>query len=300
MKVLVTGGAGFVGSHLVDALVEQQHEVTVVDVLGEGSIKYIHPEAKFYEIDIRSEALDQVFQKHQPEIVFHLAAQSTVPPSIKNPMYDQSVNIGGTIQVLEMMRKYNGKKIIYSSSAAVYGEPVSLPIQEEHPIKPLSPYGLSKYVAEQYIELYNRMYGIDYTTFRYANIYGPRQTPEGEGGVVSIFVDKVLKGETPTINGDGRHTRDYIFVKDVVAANIAAMDKGSQSVVNISTGNAVSVSELLELIGQAVEKEVNPIYGPERAGDIVHSTLDPGKAHEALNWKAVNQLLDGLKKTISS
>jgi UDP-glucose 4-epimerase len=298
MKVLVTGGAGFVGSHVVDTLIENKHEVVVCDSLVSGSEENIHPEARYYKVDIRSHKIEELFKQEKPEIVYHLAAQSVVPPSIKDPMYDESVNVGGTLNVLEMMKKYEAKKIIYSSSAAVYGNPVELPVKEDHPIQPVSPYGLSKWIAEHYLALYHRIYGIDYTVFRYANIYGPRQTPEGEGGVVSIFVDQIKKGETPTINGDGRHTRDYIYVGDVAQANLMAMDRGSQAVVNISTGKAVSVLELLHLFEEATGHPVKATHGEERAGDIVHSCLDPRNALDALDWKAETSLLDGLIETI--
>lgn len=299
MKVLVTGGAGFVGSHVVDTLIENKHEVVVCDSLVSGSKGNIHPGARFYQVDIRSADLEDIFKQEKPEIVYHLAAQSVVPPSIKDPMYDESVNVGGTLNLLEMMRKYEAKKIIYSSSAAVYGNPVELPVKEDHPIQPLSPYGLSKWIAEHYLALYQRMYGIDYTAFRYANIYGPRQTPEGEGGVVSIFVDQIKKEETPTINGDGRHTRDYIYVGDVAQANLMAMDRGSQAVVNLGTGRAVSILELLQLLEEVTGKPLKAKHGAERVGDIVHSALHPGRASRALHWEARTSLLEGLKKTIA-
>lgn len=299
MKVLVTGGAGFVGSHVVDTLIENKHEVVVCDSLVSGSKGNIHPGARFYQVDIRSADLEDIFKQEQPKIVYHLAAQSVVPPSIKDPMYDESVNVGGTLNLLEMMRKYGAKKIIYSSSAAVYGNPVELPVKEDHPIQPLSPYGLSKWIAEHYLALYQRMYGLDYTAFRYANIYGPRQTPEGEGGVVSIFVDQIKKEETPTINGDGRHTRDYIYVGDVAQANLMAMDRGSQAVVNLGTGRAVSILELLQLLEEVTGKPLKAKHGAERVGDIVHSALHPGRASRALHWEARTSLLEGLKKTIA-
>jgi UDP-glucose 4-epimerase len=196
------------------------------------------------------------------------------------------------------MRKYGTKKIIYPSSAAVYGNPVSLPITEDHRIEPISPYGLSKWLAEHYLTLYQRMYGIDYTIFRYANIYGPRQIPEGEGGVISIFTDQIKNRETPKINGDGRHTRDFIYVGDVAQANLEAMNKGNQMVLNISTGEAVSVLELLQCMEEATGQSIEAIHREERAGDIVHSCLQPTLAHETLGWKATTSLLDGLKQTI--
>ncbi|MFT9487188.1 MAG: NAD-dependent epimerase/dehydratase family protein [Tepidibacillus sp.] len=300
MKVLVTGGAGFVGSHIVDLLIEQQHEVSIVDNLTSGKKENLNPKARFYQVDIRSDEIEQVFEQEKPEIVYHLAAQSVVPPSIKDPLYDESVNVAGTLHILDLMKKVGSKKIIYSSSAAIYGNPVSLPISEDHPIQPVSPYGLSKWIAEQYIMLYHRMYGIDYTILRYANIYGPRQTPEGEGGVVSIFVDKLKKGETLTINGDGRHTRDYIYVGDVAKANLAAMTEGSQAIVNISMGKETSLLELIQQLEAAFEKQVEFVHGPEREGDIVYSCLNPTKAAKALHWQANTSLAEGLKRTIQS
>jgi UDP-glucose 4-epimerase len=300
MRVLVTGGAGFVGSHIVDLLIENKHEVSIVDLLTTGNKDNINPLARFYEVDIRSKDLEKVFEQEKPEIVYHLAAQSAVSPSVKDPLYDESVNVGGTVNVLEMMRKYRAKKIIYPSSAAVYGNPVSLPITEDHRIEPISPYGLSKWLAEHYLTLYQRMYGIDYTIFRYANIYGPRQIPEGEGGVISIFTDQIKNGETPKINGDGKHTRDFISVGDVAQANLEAMTKGRQTVMNISTGEAVSVLELLQCMEEATGQSIEVIHREERPGDIVHSCLQPALAHETLDWRATTSLLDGLKQTIQS
>jgi UDP-glucose 4-epimerase len=222
-----------------------------VDVITTGRSENVNPLARFYEVDIRSKDLEKVFEKENPEIVYHLAAQSAVSPSVKDPLYDESVNVGGTVNVLEMMRKYGAKKIIYPSSAA-------------------------------------------------ANIYGPRQIPEGEGGVISIFTDQIKNGETPKINGDGEHTRDFIYVGDVAQANLEAMNKGSQMVLNISTGEAVSVLELLQCMEEATGQSIEAIHREERLGDIVHSCLQPTLAQESLGWKATTSLLDGLKQTINS
>jgi len=300
MNILVTGGAGFVGSHIVDILIENNHQVTVVDSLITGKKENINPQAKFYQIDIRSNELENIFQQETPEIVYHLAAQAIVPPSIEDPLNDQDVNIGGTINILELMRKYQAKKIIYSSSAAIYGNPVSLPVKEEHPIQPISPYGLSKSAAEQYIKLYFRMYGIDYTILRYANIYGPRQTSDGEGGVISIFIDKLKNNQPLTINGDGRHTRDYIYVGDVAKANLKALQHGSRAVVNISTGIAVSLNELVETLTRAVDEDVEVFYGEKRKGDIVHSSLDPSLSSIFLKWEYEKSLAEGLQITFNT
>ncbi len=299
MKILVTGGAGFVGSHIVDLLINNEHEVIVVDSLISGKKENINKKAKFYPLDIRTKELEDVFASERPEIVYHLAAQSKVTPSMKDPNYDQSVNIGGTINILELMKKYEVKKIIYSSSAALYGDPIALPIKEEdHPLNPISPYGMSKWASERYIELYYRMYGIQYTIFRYANIYGPRQQATGEGGVIAIFIDRLRLNQSLTINGDGRHTRDYVFVKDVAKANLLAIDKGNQSIINISSGQAISLLELIKMLETITEKKIEIIHGKERKGDIIHSTLDPSISQELLAWEATTPLIEGLKLTL--
>lgn len=297
MRVLVTGGAGFIGSHVVDMLVEHNHDVSLVDLKAGNNVRE-NKKIKYYQVDICSDELEEVFKSEKPEIVFHLAAQSVVPPSIKDPLYDQSVNIGGTINILECMKKYASRKIIYSSSAAIYGNPASLPIKEEHPKNPVSPYGLSKYVAEEYIQLYNRMYGIDYSILRYANIYGSRQTAEGEGGVISIFIDKLKNGEPLTIFGDGRHTRDYVYVKDVAKANMLAMEYGKEAVVNISTGQQTSVIELVKNFEKVTSEKIEVKHLDERVGDVVYSSLDSEESEKLLAWKATTSLKSGLEMTI--
>lgn len=300
MRILVTGGAGFIGSHVVDLLVEDQHDVTVADNLVTGKRENVNSRAGFYQVDICSPALEAVFQRERPQAVFHLAAQATVPRSIENPFYDAEVNIAGTLNLLELMHKYGTGKIVYSSSAAIYGNPVELPVKEEHPLAPVSPYGLSKYVAEEYIMLYNRMYGIKYTVLRYANVYGPRQTLEGEAGVVTVFVNKVKEEAPLTINGDGRHTRDFIYVLDVAHANVKALESDTPATVNISTGRETSLQQLVQSLERAAEKQIMVTYGPERPGDIVHSCLNPGKAERLLAWTAATPLEDGLKKTLEN
>jgi UDP-glucose 4-epimerase len=300
VKLLVTGGAGFIGSHVVDLLVSLKHQVIVVDNLVTGKKENVNEKAVLYEVDICSPQLEDVFRSESPEAVFHLAAQATVPRSLEDPLYDAEVNIAGTLNILEMMHRYGAGRIIYSSSAAIYGNPVELPVVEEHPLAPVSPYGLSKYVAEEYIALYSRMYGIDYMILRYANVYGPRQTLEGEAGVVTIFINNLKKGLPLTINGDGRHTRDFVFVGDVAQANVAGLSAGRNGVVNIGTGRETSLQELVDCLQAAAGKKARVVYGPERPGDIVRSCLCPEKGEKLLGWKAATPLSEGLKRTIEA
>ena len=297
MKALVTGGAGFIGSHVVDLLVEKQHQVIVVDNLTTGKKENINEKAKLYEIDIRDERLGVVFKEEHPEVVVHLAAQISVPRSIEDAFLDESVNVAGTLHILELMRKYGAHKIVYSSSAAVYGDPLFLPVEVEHPCTPVSPYGTSKYLAEEYIKLYQRMYGIEYTILRYANVYGPRQIAEGEAGVISVFIDRLKAGRDLVINGDGKQTRDFVYVRDVARANLAAVTAGQDVIVNIGTGAETSLLELVAELEKVSGKEVRVCYGPERPGDILRSCLCPEKALTLLDWKAETSFENGLKST---
>lgn len=297
MKVLVTGGAGFIGSHVTDLLAEEGHQIVVVDSLVSGKKENVNDRAKFYQVDIRDEELANVFEEERPEVVIHLAAQISVPRSFEDVFYDQSVNVAGTLHILELMHQFKARKIIYSSSAAVYGDPIFLPVAVDHPCVPVSPYGASKFLAEEYITLYKRMYGIDYAILRYANIYGPRQTPEGEAGVVSVFIDRLKKDEPLVIYGDGRHTRDFVYVGDVARANLAAMAPGKGATVNISTGVETSLLRLVEELEKVAGKKIKVEHGPERTGDIVRSRLCPDKALTLLGWKATMPLHEGLKNT---
>src|SRR6056297_234380 len=260
MQILVTGGAGFIGSNLVDGLIAKGHKVIVVDNLSTGKKKNLNKQAKFYQMDIRNEELKQVFAANQITHVIHHAAQIDVQHSIKDPSFDAQNNILGTINLLENCRIYEVEKIIYASSAAVYGEPEYLPLDEQHPVKAMSPYGISKHTPEHYIKMYSQLYNLKYTIFRYANAYGPRQDPKGEGGVVSIFVDQMLAQKRPHIFGDGKQTRDFIHVYDIVKANILALKSGDNSLLNISTANRDSVNDLVANLNQISDYEIKPIY----------------------------------------
>ena len=298
MQILVTGGAGFIGSNLVDGLIAKGHKVIVVDNLSTGKKKNLNQQAEFYQLDIRKEELKQVFAANQITHVIHHAAQIDVQHSIKDPSFDAQNNILGTINLLENCRAFGVEKIIYASSAAVYGEPEYLPLDEEHPIKAMSPYGISKHTPEHYIKMYSQLYNLKYTIFRYANAYGPRQDPKGEGGVVSIFVDQMLAQKRPHIFGDGQQTRDFIHIYDIVKANILALKSGDNSLLNISTANRDSVNDLVSNLNQISAYDLKPIYEKARPGDILHSSLDNSKAKEILNWSPDYDFKSGLQQTV--
>jgi UDP-glucose 4-epimerase len=298
LNILVTGGAGFIGSNLVDRLVKERHKVVVIDNLSTGKKENINSKAKFYHMDICDKAIIDIFKNEKIDVVYHNAAQISVERSIHEPAFDGSVNILGTINVLEACKEANVKKIIYSSTAAVYGEPKYLGIDENHPINPISFYGISKYTPELYIKTYSKLYGLDYTILRYSNAYGIRQDPKGEGGVVAIFLDKLLQGESPTIFGDGNATRDFIFIEDIVEANIRALHEGNKGVFNIGTGKATSIKELFYLMKEFIDIDLDVKYEKERDGDIKHSYFCINKAKEKLGWNPKYTLEEGLCKTI--
>ena len=300
MKILVTGGAGFIASHIADRLVGLEHEVVVVDNLSTGKREYINSEARFYKCDITNyETLKLVFDIEEPEIVIHHAAQIDVQTSLKRPSFDAQNNIIGTINILECCRKLNVRKIIYPSSAAVYGNPQYLPVDEGHPVKPISFYGISKHTPEHYIRVYSQLYGIKYTIFRYSNVYGIRQDPKGEGGVVSIFVDRLLNEETPFIYGDGEQTRDFIYVKDVANANVLALARGDNEIIDISTNKPVTINELYKIMKEISGSSLEIEYKAAREGDILHSYLDNEKALKCLDWKIEYDIENGVKETLN-
>ncbi|WP_061309521.1 GDP-mannose 4,6-dehydratase [Clostridium botulinum] len=298
MKVLVSGGAGFIGSNLVDKLINLGHNVCIIDNLSTGNINNVNKKAQLYINDILDPNVSKIFEKEKFDIVYHLAAQIDVQKSITNPIFDSNVNVCGTINIINNCVNYNVKKIVYSSSAAVYGHPGYLPIDEKHGIMPISYYGLSKYTAEEYIRLFSNLNNLDFTILRYANVYGIRQDPKGEGGVISIFMNSLFKKQPLYIFGDGSALRDYIFVEDIVDANIAALSSGSKERFNIGTGVYTSVKELAENMVDIIGLKCNIEYESARKGDIANSYFNISKAKNKLNWIPKFSLKDGLKKTI--
>ncbi|MEN6413618.1 MAG: NAD-dependent epimerase/dehydratase family protein [Veillonellales bacterium] len=298
MKALVTGGAGFIGSHIVDKLVQENCRVVVVDNLSTGLRNNLNAKAKFVEMDIRSHELIDLFQTEQFDYVIHQAAQTMVPSSIENPDYDCQVNILGTVNVLECCRKTGVKRLVFASSAAVYGNVETIPVTETAETCPTSFYGLSKLTVEKYLYLYHEIYGFDYVVLRYANVYGERQGDAGEGGVVSIFTRKIHQGQPLTIFGDGGQTRDFIYVGDVANANYQAMvTPNGNAVYNISTQTETSVNTLIELLGKASGQAASKEYRDPRDGDIYRSFLANAAARQNLAWTPSIPLVEGLYRT---
>lgn len=299
MRVLVTGGAGFIGSHIVDALAASGARVAVLDNLSTGKTENTRPDVGFYRGDLLDrEFVFQCVDRERPEVIIHQAAQASAPKSLADPAGDAGINIVGSVNLLEAARAGRARKVVYASSAAVYGNPRRLPLDHLHPADPLSFYGLSKYTVERYLALYGELYGLDYTVLRYANVYGPRQDARGEGGVVAVFADRLLRGEQPVIYGDGEQTRDFIHVSDVVTANLCAMGQGSRMAFNIGTGRPVTVNRLFQILKNATGYSGRPLYGPPRPGDIRDSWLEDSRAGEALGWTARLDLEQGIKYTL--
>ena len=298
MKVLVTGGAGFIGSHIVDALIEQGHEVTIVDNLSTGFAENVNPQARFYRMSIYEPNLADVFEQEKPEVVNHQAAQMAIQRSVSDPVFDAEENILGSLNVILNCIRFGVRRMIYASSGgAVYGEPVHLPVKEEHPVNPVSQYGVSKHAVEHYLYLYDTQYGLDYVVLRYPNVYGPRQNPEGEAGVVAIFARQMLRGETPTIFGRGDKTRDYTFVEDVVRANLLTMEKG-KGIYNVGTGVETSDQEMFDMLAALLGYKGTPNYASVRRGEIHRIYLDFSRARQELGWQPRLSLKDGLLKSV--
>jgi UDP-glucose 4-epimerase len=299
VKILVTGGAGFIGSHVVDAFLGAGHEVAVVDNLTTGDARWVNPGARLHVMDLRSTRLARVFETERPAVVAHLAAQASVARSVTDPLFDASVNVGGGLGLLECCRRFGVSRIIYSSSGgAGYGDTDVIPTPESHPTLPISPYGITKIAVEHYVSAWSGIFGISGISLRYANIYGPRQNPQGEAGVIAIFCHRLLTGQVPIINGDGGQTRDYTYVEDVAAANLKALERPDVTgPVNISTGVETSVNDLYRALVGAAGSTVAAQHGPARPGEQRRSCLSPARAAQALGWKPSVSLAEGLGRT---
>lgn len=306
MRALVTGGSGFIGSNLVDALVERGDTVTVFDDLSTGRRENldgaISNGVELVEADVRdSDALGQVMATAAPEVIFHLAAQIDVRKSATDTVTDMQINVGGTINVLEAARGAGVRRVINTSTGgAIYGEGKMIPADEHHPVNPEAPYGLSKFCAERYCDIYARMYGLSTASLRYGNVYGPRQDPLGEAGVVAIFCGKLLEGGQPTVFGDGLQTRDYVYVGDVVAANLAAAASNTTGSINVGTGVETSVLDIIAVLAEQASGPFEAQRAPERPGEVRHIALDATRALAELEWKPSVTLAEGLRTTLDS
>jgi len=298
--VLVTGGAGFIGSHVVDALVAAGHEVAVVDNLRSGRRENLNPRARFHQVDITSPDLAEVVAQERPELINHHAAQSAVRPSLERPDLDATINIVGSLRLLEAARQHGVRRFIYvSSGGAAVGEPAYLPVDEDHPVRPLSPYGASKHTVEHYVELYRALYGLETVVLRYGNVYGPRQDPYGEAGVIAIFASRMLRGEPVTIFGDGDQERDFVYVEDVVAANLAAIT-GRPGMYNVGTGVGTSVNTIFAELRRLTNYQLPPRHDPPIPGEVYKIYLDCRRAADGLQWTARTSLIEGLARTVDA
>ncbi len=301
MKILVTGGAGFIGSHVVDAFVTAGHEVQVLDSLATGREDNVNPSAKFHRADVRDPGqVQHVVASFKPDVVSHHAAQAEVPKSVADPGNDAHINVVGGLNVLRACIDSSVRKVIFSSTGgALYGEPDIVPNDEDHPIRPLSPYGASKFAFEQYLATFERTFGLRYTTLRYANIYGPRQDFFAEEGrVVAIFASRMLEGKPLTIDWDGNQSRDMLHVGDVATANLAALEKGDGGTFHISTGIPTTVNDLFRKLAILTEYRLEPLHGPKRKGDVYRIALDNTRAKEQLGWEPRISLEEGLRLTV--
>jgi UDP-glucose 4-epimerase len=300
MKVLVTGGAGFIGSHVVDAYIKNGYQVAIVDDLSTGRRSNLNPEAVFYQMDIRSSEIESVFEKERPDYINHHAAQMDVRRSVVDPLFDADVNIRGSLNLIENARKFGIKRFVYiSTGGAVYGEPVYLPCDEDHPINPICPYGASKHTVEHYLYMYHTNYGLPYAVLRYPNVYGPRQDPHGEAGVVAIFTGQMLSNKQITINGDGEQERDFVYVGDCALANLLAVEKDdSTGIFNLGSEKGTTVNEIFNCLAEITGYTKKAVYGPEKLGETRKIFLEAKKAKKTLGWSSKITLEEGLKKTV--
>lgn len=301
MKILVTGGAGFIASQIADAYIREGHEVHILDNLSTGFEKNINPKARFIKSEISSPAILDIFKKEKFDVVNHHAAQIDVRKSVNDPIFDANTNILGTINLLQACIKTGVKKFMFASTGgAVYGEQEYFPADEKHPTNPVSPYGITKLSIEKYLFFYKNEYGLNHTILRYANVYGPRQNPFGEAGVVAIFTSKLLKDENPIINGDGKQTRDYVFVEDVVKANVVTLNSFSSNIYNIGTGIETSVNQLFEKLNDIAGSKAVEKHGPSPKGEQARSVITSDKLFNEFHWKPSIKIDEGLRKTFES
>ena len=299
MKILVTGGAGFIGSHIADALINAGHNVHIIDDLSGGFIANINTKATFHELDIRSAEVEELWKAEQFEVMYHEAAQMDVRRSVANPIYDADINVKGFLNLMESGRKNGLKKVIFASTGgAIYGEPEYVPQDEVHPLQPLSPYGITKLVTERYLFFYEQSYGIQWIALRYANVYGPRQNPHGEAGVVAIFIEKMLVNELAFINGNGEQIRDYVYVKDVVQANIKALNYPKSGIFNVGTGKESTVITLFRNLKQLTLTTIPEDYKPAKAGEQMRSVISTEKITKEMGWVCQYDLKVGLAETV--
>lgn len=299
MNILVTGGAGFIGSHVADALVHKGHRVIIVDNLSSGNKAYINPEAEFYQLDIREKRIEEIFKEKQIDVVNHQAAQMDVRRSVDDPKFDASINVIGSLNLLQLCVKYSVPKFLFGSTGgAIYGEQEYFPADELHPARPLSPYGVSKLATENYLFYYKEVHGLPYVALRYSNVYGPRQNPYGEAGVVSIFTNKMLNGEQPIINGDGTQTRDYVCVEDVVRANLLALEYKDSAIFNVGTGIETDVKTIFKKLKEITHSTCEEKHGPPKLGEQKRSVLNCSKIKKGLGWEPTVCLDDGLKRAV--
>jgi len=300
VKILVTGGAGFIGSHVVDRYVAAGHEVSVVDDLSTGQRVWVNPRARFHALGIESPELAKLFATERPEVVSHQAAQADVRRSVEDPAHDARINILGSINLLDCCRRFQVGRVIYASSGgAVYGDADTIPTPEDHPTRPASPYGISKLTVEYYLACWQALYGIRALALRYANVYGPRQSPFGEAGVVAIFAHRLLCGEEAVINGDGRQTRDYVYVADVAEANLRALEQPDVTgALNVGTGVETSVVDLFALLQQAADPMAEARHGPAKPGEQRRSAVEPSRTRARLDWRPRVTLAEGLRLTV--
>lgn len=299
MKILVTGGAGFIGSHVADAYIEAGHSVVVIDNLSMGKIENVNKDAKFYNIDIRDQRVKEIFEQEKFDVVSHHAAQMDVRKSVEDPIFDASVNILGVLNLLENCKQFGIQKFIFASTGgAIYGEQDYFPADEKHPLQPLSPYGITKLATEKYLYYYDQVFGLNYIALRYSNVYGPRQNPHGEAGVIAIFTKKMLEGSQPQINGDGEQTRDYVYVSDVVAANLLSLNYDKSEVFNIGTGIETNVNTLFRKLRELTDSTCEEFHAPPKKGEQQRSVLDYSRVNRLLGWKPKVNLDVGLRLTV--